>query len=160
MKTVIVAYQKPMAKSSTPITGDDAVVRANVFLNISDSIVDLFNIPVPTGSFSTSDSVKVKGSTYKREYTDANEKVITKDVTVPEYERTAGGISHAFNVVRLRNPNKPLTKTGQTTPYGYRTVSIRNRLAWTKGLHPVVFSYESEHRILFKSIRACLAKSR
>lgn len=120
-KICCIAYQKPMAKSSTPETGDDAVVRANAFLSISDYLADLFNIPVLTeGSSNSITAIQVKGSTYDRKVTEDGSK--TKKVTVPDYERDAGGgTEHAFKVVRLADLSKPLNEASTK----FRSVSIR-----------------------------------
>ena len=120
-KTICIAYQKNMAKSSTPETGDDVIVRANAFLTVSDYIADLFNIPVLTeASSGTIAAIKVAGSTYDRKITEDGSKV--KKVSVPDYERDAGGGSrHSFKVVRLSDLTKPLNEAGTR----FRTVSIR-----------------------------------
>lgn len=59
-QTVIIAFQKPMAKTSTKVTGDDVVVKGNVYLQIPERIITTFNIPEPDKEVDSTGFITVK----------------------------------------------------------------------------------------------------
>ncbi len=120
-KTVIIAFEKQMAKSSTPATGDDVTVKSNVFLILPDRTVETFNIPIPSETFKADAYINVKGSKYSREYQKPDGTYDSKEIVVPPYQRKAGSISHGFRTIRFADSSRPMS-AGSTK---YRTASIR-----------------------------------